>query len=89
MTIGANNLEEEVAAIKGTLERLTKESKDKEAHINLQEEKIAKLTIKMEKWLALSFTKGSESEDKKKESIQTKTFDEGVHSKKGDKLKNG
>ena len=44
MTIGTNNLEEEMAAMKAMLERLVKDSEEKEAHIKLQEEKIARLT---------------------------------------------
>ena len=39
MRIGANNLEEEMAAMKAMLERLVKESEKKEARIKLQEEK--------------------------------------------------
>ena len=41
MTIGTNNLEEEMAAMKAILERLVKESEEKEARIKLQEEKIS------------------------------------------------
>ena len=44
MTIGTNNLKEEMAAMKAMLERLIKESEEKEACITLQEEKIARLT---------------------------------------------
>ena len=35
MTIGTNNLEEEMAAMKAILERLIKESEEKEARIKL------------------------------------------------------
>jgi len=35
MTIGKNNLEEEMAVIKAMLERLAKESEEKDAHIKL------------------------------------------------------
>jgi len=45
MTIGTNNLEEEMAIMKAMLERLVKESEEKEA----QEEKIARMTRKLEK----------------------------------------
>jgi len=75
MTIGTNNLEEEVAAIKAMLERLVKDSEEKEARIKLQEEKIARLTRKLEKQPARSLAKSLKSE--------------AVHSKKGSKLKNG
>ena len=37
MTIGTNNLEEEMATMKAMLERLVKESDEKEVHIKLQE----------------------------------------------------
>jgi len=37
MTIGTNNLEEEMAAMKAMLERLIKESEENEERINLQE----------------------------------------------------
>jgi len=47
--ISTNNLEEEMAARKAMLERLIKESEEKEAHIKLQEEKIARLTKLLEK----------------------------------------
>ena len=44
MTIGINNLKEEMATMKAMLERLVKESDEKEVHIKLQEETIARLT---------------------------------------------
>jgi len=44
MTIGTNSLEEEMAAMKAMLERLVKESEEKEVRIKLQEETIARLT---------------------------------------------
>jgi len=49
MTIGTNNLEEEMAAMNSMLERLVKETEEKELRIKLQEEKIARLTKKLEK----------------------------------------
>jgi len=47
MTIGTNNLEEEMVSMKAMLEQIVKESEEKEAHIKLQEEKIARLTRKL------------------------------------------
>jgi len=47
MTIGTNNLEEEIAPMKAMLEQLVKESEEKEVRIELQEEK--RLTKKLEK----------------------------------------
>ena len=49
MTIGTNNLEGEMVAIKAMLERLIKECEEKNVRIKLQEEKIARLTRKLEK----------------------------------------
>ena len=49
MIICTNNMKEEMAAMKAMLERLIKESEEKEAHIKLQEEKIARLTKLLEK----------------------------------------
>ena len=49
MTISTNNLVEEMAAM---LERLIKEREEKDARIKLQEEKIPRLTKKLEKQLA-------------------------------------
>jgi len=60
MTIGTNSLEEEmvvVKAMKAMLERLIKESEEKEARIKSQEEKIARLTRKLEKRPARSTAK--------------------------------
>ena len=51
MTIGTNNLEEEMADMKAMLERLVEESEEKEVRIKLHEEKIARLTRKLEKQL--------------------------------------
>ena len=49
MTIVTNNLEEDMAALNSMLERLIKKSEEEEAHIKLQEEKIATLSRKLEK----------------------------------------
>jgi len=88
MEIGTNNLEEEMAAMKAMLEWLVKENEENEACIKLHEEKIDRLTRKLEKRPAWSLEKSSESEEEGKTFVQSKTFDEEVHSKKGNKLKN-
>jgi len=49
-TIGTNNWEEKMTVIKVMLQQLMKERKEKEVHIKIQEGKIVKLTIKLEKW---------------------------------------
>jgi len=60
ITIGTNNLEEEMIAIKAMLKRFIKESEAKEAGNKLQEEKIARLTRKLKKRPARSLAKSSE-----------------------------
>ena len=79
MTIGTNSLEEEMATMKAMLERLVKGSEEKEARINLQEEKIARLTRKLEKWPARSLTKSLENEEEERAFVQRETSDKEVH----------
>jgi len=69
MTIGTNNLEEDMAAIKTMLERLVKKNEEKEACNKLHEEKITSLTRKLEKQPTRSLTKTSESEEEERVSI--------------------
>ena len=52
MTIGTNNLKKEMAAMKGMLKRLVNKREEKETCIKLQEEKITRLTRKLNKWPA-------------------------------------
>ena len=59
MTIGTNNMEEEMATMKVMLERLIKENEEKEARIKLHKEKITRLTGKFEKRPAQSIVKTS------------------------------
>ena len=68
--------------MKTMLEKLTKESQKKEVYIKLQEEKIAKLTRKLEKQLAFF-----ESEEEEHVSIHSKASNEEVQSKKIHNLK--
>jgi len=63
MTIGTHNLEEEMAATNAMMERLVEENEEKDVHIKLHEEKITRLTRKLEKQLAQSLSKSSESEE--------------------------
>jgi len=69
------------------LQKLTEESEEKEARIKLHEDKISKLTRKLEKWLTRSVIKDLKSEQELKSS-NSEASDEEVRSKKGDKLKN-
>ena len=84
ITIETNNLKEEMASM---LQKLTEESEEKEARIKLHEDKISKLTRKLEKWLTQSVIKDLKSEQELKSS-NSEASDEEVRSKKGDKLKN-
>ena len=74
--------------MKAMLEQLVRRVK-KRRGIKLQEEKITRLTRKLEKRPAQSLTKSSESEEEERASVQSEASDEEVHSKKGGKLKNG
>jgi len=49
MTIGKNNWEDEMAAMKAMLEKIVKESIRNEVHFKLHEEKIARLMRNLEK----------------------------------------
>jgi len=73
--------------MKAMLEKLNKDSKEKEAHIKLQEEKIAKLTTKLETQLVRSITRDLKSEEEEKASIHTKVSNDEVYLKKGGKLR--
>jgi len=79
MIIGRNDLEEEMTAMKAMLERLVKESEEKEARIKLQEEKITRLTKKLEKWPARSLAKILESKQEERASVESGSSDEEVH----------
>jgi len=88
MTIGTNNLEEEMATMKAMLERLVREGDENKVRIKLQEEKITRLTIKLKKLPAQYLAKSSETEEEEEVSVQSEAFDEEVHSKKAGKPKN-
>ena len=57
------NLEEQLASMKATLERLCKESVQKDAQIKRQNKQIANSTKKLEKWPIEAFNKCSGAED--------------------------
>jgi len=66
MMIGVVNFEEEFASMKATLERLSKESAEKDARIRRQEEHIVKLLKKLDKGPRASSTRGASSNEDKK-----------------------
>jgi len=78
-TIGSNNWEEEIATMKAMLEKLAKKSDEKEVRIKQQEEKIARLTKKLEKHPTRSLAKTSESEEEGKAFVQSEAFEEKVY----------
>ena len=82
MMIGAINFEEEFTSMKAALEKLSKESAEKDAHIRCQEEHIAKLLKKLDKGPCASSNRGASSDEDEKGSE-----DDGG-SKKGGKLQN-
>jgi len=83
MMTGAANLEEQLASIKATLDRLSKESAEKEAQIKCQNDQIAELTKRLEKKFSEASNKGSGAEDSGKESHHSEDSDNNRKSKKG------
>jgi len=67
MMIGVVNFEEEFASIKATLERLSKESAEKDARIKRQEEQIAKLLKRLDKGPRASSNRGASSDKDEKD----------------------
>ena len=61
------NIEQEFANMKATLERLSKESVEKDAQIKHQNKHITDLTKKLEKQSSRAFNKGLSNEDSDKE----------------------
>ena len=59
----AMNLEEQLASMKATLERLCKESAQQDAQIRRQNKQIADLTKKLEKRPLEASNKGSQSKE--------------------------
>jgi len=68
MMTGAANLEEQLASMMATLDRLSKESAEKDAQIKRQNDQIAELTKKLEKKSSEASNKGLGAEDADKES---------------------
>ena len=74
--------------MKTTLEKLTRESEEKESCIKLQEEKVAKLPKKLEKRSTQSSTKDSKSEDSGKVFVHTEPSGNGKQPNKSNTPKN-
>ena len=88
MMIGAVNLEEEFVGMKAMLERLSKESAEKDTHIKRQEEHIAKLLKKLDEGLRASSNRGASSDENEKGSNRSEAFEDDGGSKKGGKPQN-
>ena len=88
MMIGAVNFEEEFANMKATLERLSKESAEKDARIQRQEEHISKLLKKLDKGSRASSNRGVSSDEDEKGSNGSEASEDDGGSKKGGKPQN-
>jgi len=82
MMTGAANLEEQLASMKATLDRLSKESAEKDAQIRRQNDQIAELTKRLEKKFPEASNKGSGAEDSDKEAHRSEEFDNDCKAKK-------
>ena len=76
MVTEAANIKEQLASMKATLDRLSKESAEKDAQIKCQKEHIAQLMKKLEKKSSEFSNKGSSDEDTDKESNHDEDSDE-------------
>jgi len=85
MMVGAVNLEEEFVTMKATLERLSKESAEKDTCIKRQEEHITKLLKKLDKGPHASSNRGASSDEDENGSNRSETSKEDGGSKKGNK----
>jgi len=88
MMIGAVNFEEEFASMKATLERLLKESAEKDARIQRQKEHISKLLKKLDKGPCESSNRGVSSDEDEEGSNRSEASEDNGGSKKGDKPQN-
>jgi len=64
----AANVKEQLTSMKATLDRLPRESSEKDAQIKRQNEQIAELMKRLEKKSSEASNKGSDEEDSNKES---------------------
>ena len=88
MMIGVVDFDEEFASMEAMLERLSKESAEKDARIKRQEGQIAKLLKKLDKGPRASSNRGASSDEDKKESNRSETSEDDHGSKKGGKPQN-
>jgi len=82
MMTGAANLKEQLASMKATLDRLSKESAEKDAQIKRQNDQIAELTKRLEKKFSKTSNKGSGTKDSDKESHHSEESDNNRKTKK-------
>jgi len=86
MVIEATNIEEQLASMKATLDRLSKESVIKDAQIKCQNDPIAELIKMLEKKSSGASNKGSGDEDSDKESNHDEDSDDECVPKRGSVL---
>ena len=86
MVTEATNVEKQLANMKATLERLAKESLEKDTQVKRQSEQIATLMKKLEKRLFESSSKGSDGEESDKESNRSEDSDDECMKKKESSL---
>ena len=82
----AINLKEQLASMKTTLERFSKENVEKDDKIKLQNKQIADLTKKLKKRPLETSNKGSQSKESYKESNHSQGSNEEHKSKKNSSL---
>jgi len=82
MMTGATNLEELLASMMATLDKLSKESAEKDAQIKCQNDQIVELMKRLEKKFSEASNKGSGAEDSNKESYHSEESDNDRKAKK-------
>ena len=86
MMIEATSAKEQLGSMKATLDRVSKDSAEKDAQIKCQNKQIAKLMKKLEKKSSKTSTKGSSDQDSDKESNRDEHSNDGQVPKKGSML---
>jgi len=86
MVTEAANFEEQLASMKATLDRLSKESAEKDAQMKRQSKQIVELTKKLEKKSSEASNKHPSYEDSDKKSNCNEEFDDGCMPKKDSAL---
>jgi len=86
MVTEAANVEEQLASMKAALDRLSRESAEKDAQIQRQNERIDELMKRLEKKSSEASNKGYDEEDSDKESNRPEKSDDECKAKKDHSL---